>query len=202
MASTCPWTKCPPKRPSARSGRSRFTRLPRSNAPSVVTRSVSGPTSACTSLPSARITVRQTPLTARLSPGASSGASDATIRSRMPAVVGLTSATSPTLSTRPVNISFDQSIRPDRLGARIDQFQRGERPPLEQGHAAGSEHVRRNVEAHEIDEIFVPRGSVHRGAAFQQDRFYAAGPQPFERRAEGAVRRHIDLHATILERPP
>ena len=24
-ASTCPWTKCPPKRPSARSGRSRFT---------------------------------------------------------------------------------------------------------------------------------------------------------------------------------
>ena len=61
-------------------------------------------------------TVRQTPLTARLSPGASSAReSRAARRSRMPAGVGLTSATSPSASIRPVNIqSLDQHVVAER----------------------------------------------------------------------------------------
>ena len=67
-----------PARSGRRTGRRRAAAargsraLPRGSAPSVVTRSVSGPTSAWISPCSARMTVRHTPLTARLSPGCSS----------------------------------------------------------------------------------------------------------------------------------
>ena len=63
--------------------------LPRGSDPSVVTRTVSGPISACTSFSSARITVRQTPFTARLSPGESSGAIFVPMRNELKAVLAV-----------------------------------------------------------------------------------------------------------------
>ena len=44
--------------------------------------------------------------------------------SRRPPVVGLRSTTSPTASTRPVNISFDQHIGSERLDAPLEQAPR------------------------------------------------------------------------------
>ena len=77
-----------------------------------MTRAVSGPTSASTCSPSIRITVRQTPLTARLSPSFSSGASGVWMRTRKPPPVPLTSASVPTASTMPVNIRLHPASGP------------------------------------------------------------------------------------------
>src|SRR3972149_10461610 len=92
---------------------------------------------------SAETTVRHTPLTARLSPAASSGAKVVVTRSRKPAGVGLTSATSPIDSIRPVNIGFDQHILAkhpqappgDPLG--VDDGVRQPGHPLRPEHAPG-----------------------------------------------------------------
>ena len=81
--------------------------MPRFREPSELARAVSGEMSAWTPSVSADTTVRQTPLTERLSPGASSGARVVVKRSRNPAWVGFTSTTSPIASIRPVNITFD-----------------------------------------------------------------------------------------------
>ena len=76
IASTCPCTKWPPKRLSARSGRSRFTSAPARERSRASSRAPSrGRRRRESRSRSARITVRHTPLTARLSPGVSSGAS-------------------------------------------------------------------------------------------------------------------------------
>src|SRR5687767_3109078 len=123
VASTWPCTKWPPRRASARNGRSRLTIEPRRIAPSVVTRAVSGDTSKCTPCGSVATTVRHTPFTATLSPLASSVASGVVSRRRKPPATGLTSVISPIASTSPVNIALHQLI--------VSQLQR--RPILEDG---------------------------------------------------------------------
>ncbi len=64
---------------------------------------------------SADTTVKQTPLTATESPDASSGDKQVVRRRRNPDGVGLTSATSPSVSISPVNIvrcqPLDQHVR-------------------------------------------------------------------------------------------
>src|SRR5438128_12497000 len=106
--------------------------------------------SAWTSLVSARITVRHTPFTARLSPGDSSLASVVPMRSRTPPLVGLRSINSPTVSTSPVNIAFNQHIGTQRHDATLDEIGRRKRSIRQEGHAVGSERTRRDVEPHVI----------------------------------------------------
>src|SRR5262245_51335514 len=72
--------------------------------------------------PSRAATVKQTPLTATLSPRASSPARSVAIRNRNPAASGLTSATLPSASIRPVNITLDEHVVSNRLGSRLDQI--------------------------------------------------------------------------------
>src|SRR5437773_2940736 len=170
--------------------------------PSVVTRTVSGPTSACSSPFSARITVRQTPLIARLSPGDSSPASGDATRSRTPPLVALRSINSPTASTRPVNISLYQDIGTERFHMLLHERSRGKLPSVEQFETAGTNDLRRDVKTHVIDEAFVPRARVHRRAAFEQERSDPPRGKPLQRRPERAVARHLDLRAAVFERPP
>ena len=88
-------------------------------APSAVTRRVSGDTSMHHGGPSRRITVRQTPLVARLSPSASSGPSVVSSSSTRAAGLGWRRrARVPVASMSPVNIGFDQDVVAERLGAR------------------------------------------------------------------------------------
>src|SRR3954452_13054617 len=101
--------------------RSRLSSVHGLSVPSVVTRAVSGETSAWIPLPSGSITVRHTPLTARLSPGRSSGARAVVTRRRVPSRCCVTLATSPIDSIRPVNITLDQHVVSNRLGAVILQ---------------------------------------------------------------------------------
>jgi hypothetical protein len=68
MPSTWPVTRWPPSGLARVSARSRLTRLPRSSAPSVVRPRLSRDTSAANTRSSSRMTVRQQPLTAMLSP--------------------------------------------------------------------------------------------------------------------------------------
>ena len=97
--------------------------MPRFRAPSADTRSVSGDTSMWTPSASAETTVRQTPLTATESPGLTSSDRGVVTRSRNPAGVGLTSATSPSVSTIPVNMflypALDQHVLAEPGGAAI-----------------------------------------------------------------------------------
>jgi len=67
------------------------------------------------------MTVRHTPFTATLSPCESSGAIGAAIRRRKPPLVGLRAISSPTASTSPVNIPFDDDVRTKRLDAPFEQ---------------------------------------------------------------------------------
>jgi len=85
-------------------------------APSEVTRNVSGETSADTRPPSRAVTVRHTPLVARLSPIASSPTSADSISRRIPPAMGRRPRTIPTSSINPVNIGLQQHIRPERHG--------------------------------------------------------------------------------------
>src|SRR5204862_7743529 len=97
------------------------------SAPSVLTREVSGETSAWIPSASAEMTVRQTPLTARLAPGVRSGASVVVMRKRNPSGVGLTSATSPIDSINPVNMALYLHVGADEAGSDL-------------GHAAARQH--------------------------------------------------------------
>src|SRR6476660_8709344 len=110
------------------------------------------------------MTVRQTPLTARLSPGWSSPARAVAMRSRNPPLVVFRSTSSPTASTSPVNIPFDHHVRTERLDAPFGERRYGKRPSRQECDTLGSEHVRCDIEADEVDHAFVPGGRMHRGA--------------------------------------
>src|SRR5438128_2009530 len=168
VPSTCPCTKWPPTRPSARIDRSRFTRCSGRSDPSVVTLAVSGPTSACTSPLSAAMTVRQTPLTARLSPGDTSAASAVRMRMRNPPDDVFSSPTLPTASMRPVNISLDKCIGPEQLDLRFDQRRQRPPPPAKQRNAFRPQRYRRHIQLDVVDHIFVPGRGVETGAALEQ----------------------------------
>src|SRR6266850_4628939 len=200
MPSTWPCTKCPPRRLSARSGRSRLTAAPCCSEPSVVTRTVSGPTSAWTSPRSERMTVRQTPFTARLSPDDNSPASDVAIRSRTPPAVGLRSTSSPTASTRPVNISFNQRIGTEPQFAAIDELRRIECASAEKRHAARADDARADVNADQVHEVFIPRRRVHFGSALDEQRFDAEIGEALERRPQRRPLDGFDSGAARFER--
>src|SRR5437870_5470189 len=168
VPSTCPCTKWPPTRPLASIGRSRLTRCSLRTDPSVVTLAVSGPTSACSSPLSAAITVRHTPLTARLSPGDTSEASAVRMRMRNPPDHVFSSATLPTASIRPVNISLDECIGPEQLDLRFDQRRQRPRPPAKQRNAFRSQGARRHIQLDVVDHIFVPGRRVETGAPLEQ----------------------------------
>src|SRR5436190_5292978 len=141
------------------------------------------------------MTVRQTPLTAMLSPFDKSGASADAMHRRRPPPVVLRSTNSPTDSTSPVNITFDQYIRTERLDDRVVERRRPERTPGQKLDAFCAQPVRRNVHADDVDEILVPRRAVQRGAAFEHERRNLPGREAFERRPERPVARNLELGA-------
>ncbi len=81
------------------------------------------------------VTVRHTPLTATLSPSDRSGPSVARMLTRNPDEAGVIALTCPTVSMRPVNITFDQHVRADLLDSPLVKCCRREISPGEQRHA-------------------------------------------------------------------
>src|ERR671913_1179863 len=154
VASTCPWTKCPPILASARIDRSRFTAAPGRSDSSVVTRAVSGETSASMVPNSVATTVRHTPLMATLSPSTSSPASSVLTRRRTPPAVGRASAICPTLSISPVNMTFQEDVvteMPGLVPRNARRIHDGLSQPWQSGLANTS---RRNKY---LDAIYQPR---------------------------------------------
>src|SRR5262249_30243943 len=157
--------------------RSRFTCCSWCSEPRVVTRAVSGPTSKCTSCPSTKATVRQTPLTATLSPAVNSEARGVRRRSRYPETICFNPLPCPTDSLRPVNITFDQHIGAERLDATFDQRHRREAASLQERNALGTDPHRRHVELDVVDEPFVPQRRVHVRPALDDQALHAARGQ-------------------------
>src|SRR5260370_83923 len=141
------------------------------------------------------MTVRHTPLTARLSPGASSPASGEPTRILTPRLVGLHSTTVATPSTRPVNIALYQDVGTERLNTPLEEPGRGKRPSGEETKPAGSEHARRHVEPDEIGHAFIPGRPVNRSPAFQQQGADIAGAKATKGRAERQIGSHENLGA-------
>src|SRR5262245_58279217 len=108
--------------------------------------------SACRSPPSTAVMVRHTPLTATLSPSASSEASDVRTRRRNPDGTDARPLTCPTVSMRPVNIAFDQHIRADLLNSPLDERRRRKRTSLEQRHSIPPEPHRGDVELDVVND--------------------------------------------------
>src|SRR5262249_38886507 len=180
VASTCPCTKCPPTRESARIGRSRFTDLPGFSEPSADTRIVSGAISRFTASLSAETTVRQTPLTARESPGVSSPASGVCRRRRKPDGVGFISATSPIRSISPVNIdtALNEDIGAKPHGPTVPQLLPRDPAATDPLDSTGSERSRGDIELNGVDDARVERSAVQRGTALQDER---RDPRVFQR---------------------
>src|SRR3954452_22625033 len=122
----------PPRRESGLTGSSRFTREPACSSLSDERRSVSFITSAPNRSPPpfSIVAVRHTPLTATLSPSASSLASGDVIAIRTPSLVASTEVTVPRSSTSPVNTSplpqagADQQVVGDLLAVERQRAQR------------------------------------------------------------------------------
>src|SRR5687767_3429034 len=114
------------------------------------------------------MTVRHTPFTARLSPADSSLASGEATRSRNPPLVGFRSISSPTASTRPVNIPLYHHVRVQRLDVTLHERSRGKPPPVEELETACTNDMRRDVQPHVVNKAGIPRRRVQRGAAFEQ----------------------------------
>src|SRR5688572_15612739 len=145
----------PPRRSVARSASSRLTDEPCSMAPSEERRSVSCMTSAPKRSPLHSPTaVRQTPLTATLSPSLSSDASFDSIATRTPSDVSCTSATFPRSWTSPVNTRL-----PLLETSRDEQV-------VADGVARQRQRPQRVVDA--LDALALER--VARGAAAEQQR--------------------------------
>ena len=130
VPSICPDTICPPKRPPAAIARSRLTLLPVCSMPSDVRRIVSAMTSAVNVLPEIEVAVRQTPLTAILSPTFASCKTYGASIVRLSDFDAFRVARSvPTSSMIPVNIfpasPFDIEVRCRLRPAPSDQMQTG-----------------------------------------------------------------------------
>src|SRR5919197_4262819 len=148
------------------------------------------------------MTVRQTPLTATLSPRESSGVIGAAIRRRKPPLITLRSISSPTASTSPVNIPFDDDVRTKRFDAPFEQRGGRESATREQFDAAVSQNVGRHVQPDVVDEPFVPRRRVNRGAAFEQQRSDLPLRREALERLAKAVARGVDRRARVFQRLP
>src|SRR4051794_3360235 len=214
--STWPWTMWPPRRESGFSGSSRLTRDPASSSLSDERRSVSFITSAPKRSPPHRpVAVRQTPLTATLSPSDSSRAKGELIAMRTPSVVVSTEVTVPRSSTSPVNTSplpqagADQQVvgdllavegqRAQRLGDLLDALalQRVAR-------LTAADQQRREEQADLVDLTGVEERARQVRATFEQDRGDPIVTQRGERAAHARrlvlARRDRDLGAGGLER--
>src|SRR5215469_10329991 len=145
--STCPCTMWPPKRESARIGRSRFKRLPRSIERKVVRSSVSCDSSAVKLSALNERAVKHTPFTAMLEPNPMSSI---TLAARTRIVrksrESSSSTTCPTSSMIPVNIRSDHQIGPDAFAGEM-QWQsiseRFESVASDRGSFTSSEDFRR-----------------------------------------------------------
>src|SRR5438552_1086618 len=135
-----------------------------------------------------------------LSPAASSDASAVAMRNRHPPLVGLRSTSSPTASTRPVNISLDQHIGPKWFDAPIEPPGRAEGPRRQKIHAVTSDYVRRDIEPHEVHDLFVPRRGQDRCPTLQQQRSNLPFAQSLQTGPQGAVAGYCEFAAHILER--
>src|SRR5690606_40516310 len=182
---------CPPYRPPAAIARSRFTLLPGLSSLSVVIRYVSGMTSAVNVRASYRTTVRQTPLTAMLSPmRMSSSTFDASLvssianpfevaRRRMPisSMMPVNMAALPPLarvSSSPLHrVAGDADVvadhfrldplQPVRLGNPFDagKVEDGRRLP-------GADHKGRQEQHDFVHQSRLQHGAVQPAAALQQ----------------------------------
>ena len=116
VPSTCPATICPPNLPFAGMARSRFTGLFRLHCASDDRFNVSCITSAVNVSRSKEVTVRQTPLTAMLSPICTSSSTfPAAIVSTAECAPFATSRIVPISSMIPVNIPYSSCSPPDTL---------------------------------------------------------------------------------------
>src|SRR5215211_2098188 len=214
--STWPWTMWPPRRESGFNGSTRLTREPASSSLSDERRSVSFMTSAPkSSPPHSPVAVRQTPLTATLSPSESSRASRDVIAIRTPSFVVSTDVTVPRSSTSPVNTSplldarADQQVvgdllavegeRPQRLGDLLDAF------ALERiSRLAPADQQRRQEQPDLVDLAGVEEGAGQMRPAFEQDRGDALVAERTERAAHARwlvlARGDDDVRAGGLER--
>ena len=159
VPSTCPCTKWPPKRLSARIDRSRLTRCSCRSEPSVVTRAVSGPMSACTSPSSARDHRQADAVDGQTVAGANSGGERRPDAQAESTPVRLDAPRpSPTASMRPVNITFDERYRA-RAASTFGSISEDDAnsAAVEQRHALpGPEPIGRHVQLDVVDDAFVP----------------------------------------------
>src|SRR4051812_12116935 len=215
--STWPWTMWPPRRESGFSGSSRLTRDPASSALSEERRRVSFITSAPNSSPPhSPVAVRQTPLTATLSPSLSSRASGDAIAIRTPSFVASTELTVPRSSTSPVNTSplpqagADQQVVGNLLAVQGEGAQRLgdllDTLALQRiARLAAADEQRREEQADLVDLARVEERAGKVRAALEQDRRHAVVA---ERRQRTAHARGLvlaggdnDVRAGRLERP-
>src|ERR1022692_4807612 len=118
VPSTWPCTRCPPRRPSSRSDRSRFTTAPGPSSPRPDLLRVSPITSAVNAPPDMAVTVRQTPLTAIESPVAVPAVTRGPRTVSLAASPSLSSATtSPSSSTIPVNTASSSAAASSHAGS-------------------------------------------------------------------------------------
>src|SRR6185436_2653773 len=115
-----------------------------------------------------------------LSPGASSGASAVAIRSRKPPLIGLRSITSPTPSTRPVNIPLYQDVGTERRDSTLAELRRRKRAIRQQRDGVLAKDMRRDVQPHVVDEARVPGRGVNGGAPLEQQRTHLPRGQALE----------------------
>src|SRR4051794_2511870 len=215
--STCPCTMWPPRREAGFTGSSRLTREPACSSLSDERRSVSFITSAANSSrvpPFSIVAVRHTPLTATLSPSASSLASGDVIAIRTPSLVASTEVTVPRSSTSPVNTSplpqagTDQQVVGDLLAIERERAQRvGD--PLDTlafervARLAATDHQRREEEPDLVDLARVEEGAREMRPALEQDRGDRRVAERHERAAHARrlvlAGRHDDVRAGRLE---
>src|SRR5262245_4630115 len=193
--STWPCTRCPPSRSPSLSERSRLTRVPDRQSPSVVSPSVSGTASTANPAGVTSSTVRQHPEHARLSPTlASRTTSRAAIQKRRPCARSSTRSTVPSSSISPVNTSalqvHDQArvvaeSRP-RPGRPRDRARERQVEPLAPAPAA-AQHARCGVEHESLDQPG-PEERASEGRPALQQHLVAA-------LARESPRERADVHA-------
>src|SRR5271155_71876 len=185
-ASTCPCTKCPPRRSPAARGRSRFTVAPAFLSPSPVRRKVSPDKSAAKKSSPSSTTVRQQPFTAMLSlifsgVGAHGGPKFA--RSRPPSFVASSASILPTRSMIPVNIvkvSLDRKILAVLFHSLHPQLALSPRPSRRQDrqrNSAFADELGSIKENHLIDNPGFERGPIHARAGLDQHAENFPAPQ-------------------------
>src|SRR5215471_9044461 len=212
VPSTWPCTMWPLSRPVGASGRSRLTRAPARSAPKLLRRRVSGATSAENESGRTSTAVRQTPLTAMLTP---SLASESTVAQRTPrrapAARLSIAATVPSSSIIPVNIEVTlhgelvgrngmhrHAPHLDRVRATTPTDSAGQRQGLQPAQNLGSV-----IEEYAVHDARLQRCPVHFAAGFDHQGKVPLAPQPVDRGAQiGASARtvhHQHLHAARLQ---